>query len=119
MASVVRVYLGGATRSGVALDAAAHRRWAGEVADALASAAGGATVTAGEGRWSGRSEPVLVVEAVFCANRPRLDAVRRLRPLLQRFLAATCQDAVLVTNHEAEQELVVAPDHDGVVVGPG
>lgn len=94
-ASRVEVYLGGATRFGVPLDAACFRSWQLRVADVLAGfSGGGVTIHApAEGRWLGRPEPTVVVEAFLLTHQ--FDAVLT-HSVFESFLAATSQQAVLV-----------------------
>ena len=117
----VRVYAGGSTRSGLPLDVECPRAWVRRFCDTLSalSEGGGCTVydRGVTGCWAGYTEPVAVVETiapdeVWRTHRANIDAVA------QRFLAATQQDAVLITAEwlgRDEVHFIAAHDGEGVV----
>lgn len=115
----VCVYVGGATRGGVELSRETHAGWVRTIAGALSElSGGGCTMHApAVGCWRGVAEPVQLVEAlvpdgVWRERRAAFEVT------LQRFLAATCQDAVLVTADwlsNDEVSFVECHDSEGVV----
>lgn len=115
----VRVYVGGATRGGVELAQAIHAQWVRTIAGALGElSGGGCTMHAPSvGCWRGVSEPVQLVEALVPDYTWR-ERRASFEVVLQRFLAATCQDAVLVTADwlsAEEVSFVECHDSEGVV----
>lgn len=120
----VTAYVGGATRNGLLLDVETHRTWVRRIASALAGlSGGGCTVHApATGCWRGVTEPSTLVEALvpYSVWRGAHPARAAFNVVLQHFLAATCQDAVLVTAaYLAPNEVtfVTAHDSEGVVAG--
>jgi len=118
----VRVHVAGATARGVPIAPATHDAWIARFLAVLTEfSGGGATLHPPEtGVWRGSREPVRVIEAIMPSStwhdgaRPALDAVA------QRFLAATCQETVLVTaEYLAPDEVWFLTAHDGggVVAG--
>lgn len=117
----VRVHAAGATARGVPIAPAIYDAWIARFLAVLTEySGGGATIyPPAMGVWRGSREPVRVIEVVmpnaaWHRARPAIDAVA------QRFLAATCQETVLVTaEHLAPDEVWFLTAHDGggVVAG--
>lgn len=120
----VAVYVGGATRNGLPLDVETHRTWVRRISVSLAAlSGGGCTVHApATGCWRGVAEPTVLVEALvpYGVWRGTHPARAAFDACLQHFLAATCQDAVLVTAaYFAPNEVTFVTSHDGEgVVAP-
>jgi hypothetical protein len=115
----VRAYVGGATRGGVELAQPIHAGWVRTIASALSElSGGGCTMHApAVGCWRGVAEPVQIVEALVPDHTWR-DRRASFEVTLQRFLAATCQDAVRVTADwlsSDEVSFVEWHDSEGVV----
>lgn len=114
----IRVYAAGASASGHTLDADVFAAWRQRLAAALGlMSGGGCTVIEARGCWRGQAEPTVILETLVVDAVWRSPARLVFAREVQRFLAETCQESVLITAEwlGSDVEFVTRFDGEGVV----